>query len=120
MRIRLQGIFVGSKVVRGPDWEWGQQDGGEGSSLCLFIYFRISINMNHLIRCYTGKVGRVLEIRGWDNESCRSVANVSWSSGSINVYRLGHQGNVDLKFVQPADGGYYYRDHMPILGNEIL
>jgi Mib_herc2 len=47
------------------DWEWGQQDGGEG------------------------KNGRVMEIRGWDNESCRSVANVSWASGSTNVYRLG-------------------------------
>lgn len=49
------------------DWEWGQQDGGEG------------------------KTGRVMEIRGWDNESCRSVANVSWASGSTNVYRLGEK-----------------------------
>lgn len=57
-----------------------------------------------------------MEIRGWDNESCRSVANVSWSSGSTNVYRLGHKGNVDLKYVLPASGGYYYRDHMPVLG----
>lgn len=30
-----------------------------------------------------------MEIRGWDNESSRSVANVSWASGSTNVYRLG-------------------------------
>lgn len=74
------------------DWEWGQQDGGEG------------------------KTGRVMEIRGWDNESCRSVANVSWVSGSTNVYRLGHKGNVDLKYVVPAPGGYYYKDHMPVLG----
>ncbi|KAJ6646480.1 E3 ubiquitin-protein ligase MIB2 [Pseudolycoriella hygida] len=91
-RIQLKGIFVGAKVVRGPDWEWGQQDGGDG------------------------KTGRVMEIRGWDNESCRSVANVSWVSGSTNVYRLGHKGNVDLKYIQPAGGGYYYRDHMPVLG----
>lgn len=74
------------------DWEWGQQDGGEG------------------------KTGRVMEIRGWDNESCRSVANVSWVTGSTNVYRLGHKGNVDLKYVSPAPGGYYYKDHMPVLG----
>lgn len=74
------------------DWEWGQQDGGEG------------------------KTGRVMEIRGWDNESCRSVANVSWISGSTNVYRLGHKGNVDLKYIVPAPGGYYYKDHMPVLG----
>lgn len=92
VKIQLKGIFVGAKVVRGPDWEWAQQDGGEG------------------------KTGRVMEIRGWDNESCRSVANVSWVTGSTNVYRLGHKGNVDLKYIQPAAGGYYYRDHMPVLG----
>lgn len=57
-----------------------------------------------------------MEIRGWDNESSRSVANVSWASGSTNVYRLGHKGNVDLKYVVPATGGYYYKDHMPVLG----
>lgn len=74
----------------------GQQDGGEG------------------------KTGRVMEIRGWDNESCRSVANVSWVSGSTNVYRLGHKGNVDLKYIQPAAGGYYYRDHMPVLGKRVV
>ena len=30
-KIQLKGIFVGAKVVRGPDWEWGVQDGGEGN-----------------------------------------------------------------------------------------
>lgn len=92
LKIQLKGIFVGARVVRGPDWEWNNQDGGPN------------------------KTGRVMEIRGWDNESCRSVANVSWASGSTNVYRLGHKGNVDLRYVQPAVGGYYYKDHMPVLG----
>ncbi|EDW28509.1 GL18910 [Drosophila persimilis] len=91
-RIQLRGIFVGSKVVRGPDWEWNDQDGGEG------------------------RTGRVMEIRGWDNESCRSVANVSWVTGSTNVYRLGHKGNVDLKYISATGGGHYYKDHMPVLG----
>ena len=39
-----------------------------------------------------------------------------WSSGSTNVYRLGHKGKVDLKYVVDAPGGYYYRDHLPVLG----
>lgn len=39
-------------------------------------------------------------------------------SGSTNVYRLGHKGNVDLKYIQPASGGFYYRDHMPVLGKK--
>ena len=24
---QLRGIFAGAKVVRGPDWDWGNQDG---------------------------------------------------------------------------------------------
>ena len=39
-----------------------------------------------------------------------------WASGSSNVYRLGHKGKVDLKYVIDTIGGYYYRDHLPILG----
>lgn len=87
----LKGIYVGAKVVRGYNWEWGNQDGGEG------------------------KTGRVIDIRGWDNESARSVANVTWMSGSTNVYRLGHKGLCDLKFVQEASGGPYYPEHLPTL-----
>ena len=63
-----------------------------------------------------GKQGTVQEIRGWDNESGHSVAHVTWASGVTNVYRLGHKGKVDLKFVEEASGGSYYPEHLPILG----
>ncbi len=63
-----------------------------------------------------GKIGRVVDIRGWDNESGRSVANVAWASGSTNVYRLGHKGKVDLKLVHAAVGGFYYREALLVLG----
>lgn len=92
VKVAARGIFVGAKVVRGPDWDWGTQDGGEG------------------------KTGKVVDIRGWETESGRSVASVTWSSGSTNVYRLGHKGKVDLKYIQDAAGGYFYRDHLPVLG----
>ncbi|XP_029291808.1 E3 ubiquitin-protein ligase MIB2 [Cottoperca gobio] len=91
-RIILKGIFQGVKVVRGPDWDWGNQDGGEG------------------------KVGKVVDIRGWDTESGRSVASVTWSNGTTNVYRMGHKGKVDLKYVSDGQGGFYYKDHLPRLG----
>lgn len=29
-KVQMKGIFVGAKVVRGPDWDWSNQDGGEG------------------------------------------------------------------------------------------
>ncbi|KAI0220924.1 E3 ubiquitin-protein ligase MIB2 [Lamellibrachia satsuma] len=92
-KIESSGIFPRAKVVRGANWDWGNQDGGEG------------------------KQGTVQEIRGWDNESGHSVAHVTWASGVTNVYRLGHKGKVDLKYVEEASGGSYYPEHLPILGH---
>uniref|UniRef100_U3FYT6 E3 ubiquitin-protein ligase MIB2 n=1 Tax=Micrurus fulvius TaxID=8637 RepID=U3FYT6_MICFL len=91
-RITLKGIFQDAKVVRGPDWEWGNQDGGDG------------------------KIGRVVDIRGWDVETGRSVASVTWVDGTTNVYRIGHKGKVDLKCITEASGGFYYKEHLPKLG----
>ncbi|KAL5015310.1 hypothetical protein ScPMuIL_009580 [Solemya velum] len=91
-KIKAIGIFSGARVVRGPDWDWANQDGGEG------------------------KIGRVSDIRGWDSESGRSVAHVTWVSGSTNVYRVGHKGKVDLKYIEAASGRSYYPDHLQVLG----
>uniref|UniRef100_A0A1I8IXM8 RING-type E3 ubiquitin transferase n=1 Tax=Macrostomum lignano TaxID=282301 RepID=A0A1I8IXM8_9PLAT len=41
VKMDARGIFAGARVVRGPDWDWGRQDGGDG------------------------RPGRVLDIRGW-------------------------------------------------------
>lgn len=56
-RIQLKGIFIGAKVVRGPDWEWGQQDGGEGNIL-KYIYEdclknKVNIHFSHKIFIYS-------------------------------------------------------------------
>lgn len=115
VKIQAKGIFVGAKVVRGPDWDWANQD---GSFLISYISTKATdVIVNKIfVTGGEGKTGRVIDIRGWDNESNRSVANVTWTSGSTNVYRLGHKGKVDLKYLQEASGGFYYRDHLPILG----
>nr|UEK51564.1 MIB2-like protein [Parasacculina yatsui] len=96
IKMQVYGIFVGAKVVRGIDWEWGEQDGG--------------------------KTGRVTELLGWEDESSRSVASVTWSAtGASNVYRLGHQGKVDLKCCThgAVAGGFHYVDHLPVLGKPL-
>lgn len=69
-KIHAMGIFPGAQVVRGPDWDWGNQDGGAGT------------------------VGQVIDVRGWEQESFRSVACVVWNGGQTNVYRIGHKGKV--------------------------
>ncbi|KAL1116546.1 hypothetical protein AAG570_005018 [Ranatra chinensis] len=94
-KLNYYGTFIGAKVVRGSHWEWNDQDGGEG------------------------KTGRVLDVRGWDNETGRSVVNVTWTSGFSNIYRMGHKGRVDLTCVEPALGGTYYCDHLPVLGRDM-
>ncbi|KAF7239291.1 E3 ubiquitin-protein ligase MIB2 [Varanus komodoensis] len=63
-----------------------------------------------------GKTGRVVDIRGWDVETGRSVASVTWADGTTNVYRVGHKGKVDLKCIAEASGGFYYKEHLPKLG----
>ncbi|XP_072174847.1 E3 ubiquitin-protein ligase MIB2-like [Diadema setosum] len=93
-RTPLKGLLPGAKVVRGQDWDWGDQDGGEGKS------------------------GNIINIRGWEHESGRSVANVTWGNGLTNVYRVGHKGKVDLKYTKDATAGYYYKEHLPLVGEQ--
>lgn len=77
--------------------------------VCLFVCIYVCVGGE-------GKVGKVVDIRGWDTESGRSVASVTWSNGTTNVYRMGHKGKVDLKYVSDGQGGFYYKDHLPKLG----
>ena len=49
-------------------------------------------------------------------DSSRNLVRVQWSSGKVNSYRLGFHGNVDLKCVEEDVGPFYYRDHLPLLG----
>jgi E3 ubiquitin-protein ligase mind-bomb len=71
-RLKAQGIFKGAQVVRGKDWLWGDQDGGNGN------------------------IGEVVLIRGWEEETFRSVAEVKWAKDNkTNVYRMGHKGKVE-------------------------
>ncbi|XP_064610755.1 E3 ubiquitin-protein ligase MIB2-like [Liolophura sinensis] len=89
-KVEAKGIYPGAKVVRGPDWEWEDQDGGKG--------------------------GKVVNVMNWGTDTGRSGVSVVWSSGSKNNYRVGYKGKVDLKYVQEASGGFYYKDHLPVLG----
>ncbi|XP_062586119.1 uncharacterized protein LOC134247758 isoform X2 [Saccostrea cucullata] len=64
-------IATGCLVKRGPDWEWGDQDGGEGS---------------------IGSVFRIIGI---------GIAHVRWQNGLRSDYRFGFQGKFDLQICDP-------------------
>uniref|UniRef100_A0A8C4R8F4 RING-type E3 ubiquitin transferase n=1 Tax=Eptatretus burgeri TaxID=7764 RepID=A0A8C4R8F4_EPTBU len=93
-KITTRGIFVGARVVRGVDWQWEDQDGG------------------------SGRRGKVTEIQDWSAASPRSAAYVLWDNGAKNLYRVGFEGMSDLKCIQDAKGGSFYRDHCPVLGEQ--
>lgn len=79
-RHRLRGTFKisdsKSKVVRGKDWRWEEQDGGEG------------------------KFGRIISPpdNGW--------VDVTWENGYSNSYRFGANGNFDIERVNSSGHRY--------------
>ena len=73
-------MLVGSRVVRGPDWMWGDQDGGEGN------------------------VGTVVQ-HGQDRNLPDGTVLVHWDSGRQTNYRAGHSGKFDLRVLDSAQAG---------------
>ena len=63
-------IKVGSRVVRGADWKWNDQDGTPPGE---------------------GRVVAALGDDGW--------VRVQWDSGSTNSYRMGKEGKYDLRLL---------------------
>lgn len=93
-KISMRGLFPGARVIRGVDWQWDEQDGGNG------------------------KKGKVTEIQHWSAICPRSAAYVIWETGEKNLYRVGFEGMVDLKVIHDAKGYSVYRDHLPLLGEQ--
>ena len=71
------GASVGLRVVRGPNWSWGDQDGGEGH------------------------VGTVVEV----GQGGGSVVMVQWDCGNRCRYRCGEEGKYDLRVFDSAPTG---------------
>ena len=71
------------RVTRGPDWRWGNQDGGSGSR------------------------GTVVAIKPWLGEPSnqRYGVRVVWEAGGGNTYRWGAEDAYDLRVVGFPQGG---------------
>lgn len=78
-------VIPGVRVVRGPDWKWGDQDGGEGH------------------------VGTVVEVGGeGDQASSGGVVLVQWDNGNRYNYRCGIEGKHDLRIYDNSPVCKYY------------
>ena len=76
-------IQRGLRVVRGPDWKWGDQDGGEGC------------------------VGTVADVTGGEEDgrvSGKAVV-VQWDAGNRCNYRCGIEEQYDLRLYDTAQIG---------------
>ncbi|CAI8023114.1 E3 ubiquitin-protein ligase mind-bomb [Geodia barretti] len=73
---------LGQRVVRGPDWEWGDQDGGEG---------------------FVGTVAGLEEGGGG--------VIVQWDMGQRCRYRCGRDNKFDLRVLDDGPSGRSYSKH---------
>lgn len=74
---------LGCRVVRGPDWKWDNQDGGEGG-------------VGTIVSTDTFSDGKALE---------KQNVLALWDNGECFNYRLGLDGNYDLRIVDSAPSG---------------
>ena len=77
----MEFVQVGLRVVRGPDWEWGDQDGGEGH------------------------VGTVVEVGEPSITDGGRAVVVQWDCGERCKYRCGLEGKHDLRVLDSAPTG---------------
>ncbi|XP_071110074.1 E3 ubiquitin-protein ligase MIB2-like isoform X2 [Haliotis cracherodii] len=92
LMLRSLGLYPGARVVRGEDWNWGNQDGG------------------------SGKKGTITEMHDEPKAGrTGTTVRVKWDVGPSNLYRLGYEGKVDIKYVEEAPWMYYFRDNLPVL-----
>ena len=74
-------VLLGLRVVRGPDWEWGDQDGGEGH------------------------VGTVVEVGEQAAGDGKESVVVQWDCGGLSIYQCGLNGKYDLRVLDNGPTG---------------
>jgi len=89
---------LGLRVVRGPSWKWGEQDGGEG---------------------HVGSVVKPgMQI---SNVVLNDTVFIRWDSGQLANYCVGSDGAYDLyQFDSSAGGSYRLSDFMSFLTKSLL
>ena len=79
--LAVMEAIEGIRVVRGPDWSWGNQDGGEG-----FVGTLIELKMN------PPSAGK----------SAGQTVVVAWDNGVTSNYRVGYN---DKYYLRAFDSG---------------
>lgn len=87
---------MGQRVVRGPDWKWGDQDGGEG-------------NVGTVVEVKYGTEEVSAAQRGGDSAGSGAAPGnsvvVCWDVGVCTNYRCGLNDKFDLRLFDNAQSG---------------
>ncbi len=87
-------IVPGLRVVRGPDWKWGEQDGGEG-------------HLGTVAEVHSpADSGNGGGAEGEGSGSSQSVT-VQWDCGGRSRYRCGLDDSYDLRVFDTAQNGQF-------------
>ena len=82
--------MAGTRVVRGPNWKYRNQDASEGHVGTVIDYKRLQ---------EIGKLGRLSTLIS-DNRAALGFVVVTWDCGIRGMYRIGHEGAFDLRVSQ--------------------
>lgn len=89
----MSDLVLGLRVVRGPDWCWGDQDGGEG-------YMGTVISAIWTVSSLGVMDTKLVQVVETDNENDKSkVVNVLWDHGIMAEYRIGFNSSFDLRVI---------------------
>lgn len=90
LQLQKQMVF-GARVIRGPDWKWGNQDRSSSGSNAAFN----DLNNNGSEKMNEGTVIGELNNEGW--------VEVIWDNGLVNFYRAGFESKYDLALAASHD-----------------
>ena len=99
-------LEAGLRVVRGPDWSWGDQDGGEGH---VGTVVEVKVEATGAGRGAEGGGGGEGE-EGRGAGAATAMATVQWDCGSNSRYRCGVGGKYDLRVLDVAPSGRHFSD----------
>lgn len=99
-------LQAGLRVVRGPDWSWGDQDGGEGGVGTVVEVEEATDERRGDVKTEDderegGRGGRCINGEG----TASATVSVQWDNGSRFGYRCGVEGKYDLRVFDGAAAG---------------
>lgn len=85
LKIPKEQVIEGLRVVRGPNWKWGNQDAGEGY-------------VGTVVKWANSKTPSLLSaLFSSSLTEDKEIVKVVWDCGHENDYRVGQEGNFDLR-----------------------